>query len=182
MNRREVLTGMALASAATVIPAAAVAASNAQPDRAAGDRAMAELNRAKAASDAFDEHLTRVDEAYRAAAGEVPHATVEKYGRTISTADRDEVARARSSCKSLRYVETCAYEGARADQQLVDAADARDAQLKAIDQQVGWRAANDHYDALTDGIVEAEQVLLNIPAPDGETLLWKVNRLYAEGS
>jgi hypothetical protein len=181
VNRREVLTGMALASAATVIPAAATAASNVQPDRAAWDRAMAALNCAKAEADAFDDELWRIDAAYHFEADQVPHVTVEKYGRTISTANRDEVAWARSGCKSLRYVETCAYEGAKADQQLVDAADARDAKLKAIDKRLGYGAAHDHNDALTDAIVEAEEVLLNMPAPDGEALLWKVNRLYPEG-
>ena len=118
MNRREVLTGMALASAAAVIPAAAMAASNAQPDSAAWDRAMAELNRASTAADAFDDDLWRIDAAYRAEADQVPHVTVEGggYGRPLTTADRDVVMYARSDCKSLGYVETCAYDDAKARQ------------------------------------------------------------------
>ncbi len=182
MNRREVLTGIAIASAATVIPAAALAASS-QPDRAAWDRAMAELNRAKATADAFDPDLWRIDDAYRAEAEQVPHATVEGggYGRTLTTADHDVVMYARTDCKRLRYVEACAYSDARARHQFVVLADARDAKLDAIDRRLGFSAAHDHSDKLSEAIGDAEEVLLRMPVPDGDALLWKVTRLYPEG-
>ena len=151
MNRREVLSGMALASAAVAVPAVALA--EALPDRRAWDRAFAALQAAHKASDDFDAPFWRIEDAYQAAIMGLPPVTVEKNGRTISTAGP----------------------------QLVDAADARDAQLAAIDKRLGRSAANDHYDRLSGAIGDAEEVLLNIPAPDGEALLWKVKRLYAEG-
>jgi hypothetical protein len=182
MNRREMLTGMAVAGA-TVALSAPTIAKDRPVSRAAWDKAMGDLQRAKAASDAYDAPFWRIDEAYRAAIAKVPHATVEGggYGRPLTTADRDVVVYARNSCKSLRYVETCAYADAKARQEFVDLADARDAQIELIDRRVGWTAANEHYEALTDVIVAAEEVLLSMPAPDGEALLWKVNRLYPEG-
>ena len=180
MNRREVLTGMAVAGATVALSAPTIAKS-VPASRAEWDAALAELKRAKAASDAFDPELTRIDEAYQTAVDQVPHVIVEIDGRKISTANEMEVSWARNGSRSLRYVEACAYSSVKASQQLVDAADARDAQLKAIDERFGWRAANSHYDALSEAICDAEQVLLQLPAPDGEALLWKVNRLYAPG-
>jgi hypothetical protein len=182
VNRREVLTGMALASAAVAVPATVMAGSL-PASRAAWDRAMASLMRANAAHDAFDAPYWRIEEAYQAAVNAVPHVTIDGggYGRALTTADRDVVQWARRDIASVRYVEACAYADVKASQQLVDATDARDAQIKAIEQRLGRNAANDHFDALSEAIGDAEEVLLKMPAPDGEALLWKVSRLYAEG-
>lgn len=180
MNRREMLTGMAVAGATVALSAPSIA-KTLPASRAEWDRAMDGLERAKAASDAYDSPFWRIEDAFKAEFDKVPHVTVEIYGRQISTANWDEVAMARSSGRSIRYVEECAYEGVKAHQQLVDAADARDAKIKAIDDRLGRSAANERYDALSDAIVRAEEVLLKMPAPDGEALLWKVNRLYAPG-
>jgi hypothetical protein len=181
VNRREVLTGMALTGAAVAIPTAAM--STARPDRRAWDRAFAALQAAQKASDDFDAQFWRIEEAFKAEADKVPHVTIESggYGRPLTTADQDVVRRARHGSASLRYVEICAYADVKAEQQLADAADARDAQIKAIDDRLGRSTANDHYDKLSEAICDAESVLLKMPAPDGEALLWKVNRLYAPG-
>lgn len=40
---------------------------------------------------------------------------------------------------------------------------------------------SDLSDTADDRVSEAEQRLLDLPAPDGAALLWKVNRLYAPG-
>ena len=61
------------------------------------------------------------------------------------------------------------------------ATDARDAKIKAIDEWLGRSAAIKHFDALSEAISNTEEILLNLPAPDGEALLWTVNRLYAPG-
>ena len=162
---------------------AATKAATSQSSRSAWDKAMADLERAKAASDAFDAPFLRIEDTFKAEADKVPHVTVEGggYGRLMTTADRDVVMYARKSCSSLRNVEACAYADAKARQQLVDVADARDATIAAIDKLLGRSAANNRYDTLTDAIVDAEELLLNMPAPNGDALLWKVNRLYTPG-
>ena len=149
MNRREALASMACAGVAATIPGAALAKSPAA-SRATWDKAMADLERAKAASDAFDAPFWRIEEAFKVEADNVTHVTVEGggYGRPMTTADRDVVMYARGSCRDLRYVETCAYADAKARQQFVDAADARDDLITEIDKRLGRSAANDHYDAL----------------------------------
>jgi hypothetical protein len=103
------------------------------------------------------------------------------YGGTFTTANAHHVSAARWSCKTLRYVETCAYDGVRANQLFVDAAEKRDAEIAAIDRRFRLDETNEHYEALTSAIFDAESVLLNLPAPDGEALLWKVKRLYSPG-
>lgn len=182
MNRREMLTGMVVAGATVALPVAAIAKSL-PASRAAWDAAMADLERAKAASDAFDGPLCRIEEAFQAECDKVPHVTIKGggYGVSLTTADRHVVARARHGSKSLRYVEQCAYADAKAEQQLADAADARDAKIAAIDNRLGRSVAHAHSDALSNAICEAEEILLTMPAPNGEALLWKVNRLYAPG-
>jgi hypothetical protein len=181
VNRREVLTGIAFGSAAVAVPAAAMA-KTLPAGRTAWDRAMADLERAKAASDAYEVEYWRIEAAYKADVDKVPHFTVEIDGRSISTADSRQVAWARHDARNIRYVEACAYNSVRQRQQLADAADARDARIAAINQHHRWDAVNEHYDGLSVAICDAEEVLLNMPAPDGEALLWKVNRLYAPGA
>jgi hypothetical protein len=181
VNRREVLTGMGLASAAVVIPAAAFG--QARPDRRAWDHAFAALQTAKKAGDDFDARFWRIEEAFKAETDKIPHVTIDGggYGSPLTTADRDVVQWARRDRASLRYVEICAYADAKARHHLAVAADARDAQIAVIDQRLGRSAANNHYDALSETIGDAEEVLQKMPAPVGKALLWKVNRLYAEG-
>ena len=180
MNRREVITGMALASAAVAVPTAAIA-KKLPASRVAWDRAMADLQRAKAASDSYETEYWRIEATYRADVDNLPHVTVEIDGRSISTADSTQVAWARHDARNVRYVEACAYDSVRQRQQLADAADARDEQIAAINQLHRWDAVNEHYDGLSSAICDAEQALLNMPAPDGEALLWKVDRLYTPG-
>jgi len=182
VNRREMLTGMAVAGA-TVALSAPTIAKTLPASRAAWDKAMADLERAKAASDAYEVEYWRVEAAYRADVDKVPHVTSGDMGmgRRISTADSDEVRRMRAGLVSVRYLETCAYVDHKARQDFIDAADARDAQIAAINQLHRWDAVNEHYDNLSSAICAAEEALLNLPAPDGEALLWKVNRLYAPG-
>jgi hypothetical protein len=99
----------------------------------------------------------------------------------LTTANRFDVIGARLDCASLRYVEACAYADVKARQEFVDAADKRDELIAEIDQRFDWDAVNERTDALSDAICDAEAVLLDMPAPDGEALLWKVNRLYKPG-
>lgn len=162
-------------------PAAAHTAERPPASREEWDKAMADFERAKAWSEAYETTFWTVENAFKAEADQVPHTTVEIYGRTVSTAQWDEVGMARSNGQSLRYVEKCAYADVKARQELVDAADARDATIAEIDQRLGRSAVNERMDALSYAIGATEEVLLNMPAPDSEALLWKVNRLYPQG-
>jgi hypothetical protein len=49
------------------------------------------------------------------------------------------------------------------------------------EHRADWEAAFHHADELDDAVNAAETVLLDMPAPDGEALLWKVGRLYGPG-
>ena len=133
MNRREVLTGMAVAGA-TVALSAPTIARGLPASRSAWNKAMANLDRAKAASDAYEPEYWRIEAAYRADVESVPHVMVQTASRSVSTADLHEVAWARHSARNTRYVEACAYDLVRDNQRLADAADARDAQIAAINQ------------------------------------------------
>jgi hypothetical protein len=138
---------------------------------------------AVAASDAFDPEYDRIDKAHQAEVNAVPHVTKPGggYGHTLSTANTHDVARARRGSSSLRYVETCAYDDVKAEQEFVDAADARDEVIEGIHRKYNWDAVNKRYDALQSAMLDTENVLLQTPAPDGEAVLWKVERLYKPG-
>lgn len=178
-TRRQLLAGIAVASATVAISAPTIAKSL-PANRAAWDRAMASHDRAKAAADAFDGPFWRIEDAYKAEVDKLPHVTITSGSRPMSTSDEYEVRHARADAQSLRYVEICAYADVKARYELAAAADVRDAKIAAIDRRLGRTAANDRSDALSDAICVAEEVLLKMPAPDGEALLWKVNRLYPE--
>jgi hypothetical protein len=49
------------------------------------------------------------------------------------------------------------------------------------ERRAEWEAAFHHADELDDAVNAAETVLLDMPAPDGEALLWKVGHLYGPG-
>lgn len=181
LSRRQALAGMSATAAVAAAPATAIAATS-TADRSAWDAAMRDLARARAASDAFDAKLTRIEAAFDRLSAKVPHVTIEGseayYGRTLTTADNQNVRWLRSSAKHVRYIEECAYDGHRWATQLIDAADARDAKIKRISDRLGRDAAIEHYDALSQRICDAEERLMNMPAPDGEALLWKVDKLW----
>ena len=185
LSRRETLVGIALCGATAAIPVtgASMAKGMQQPDRSAWDRAMANYERAVAASDAYDAEYEHIAAAHLSAIEAVPHVTMPNpdRGRTLTTANRHDVAMARSSCRNLRYVEVCAYDGVKENQAFVDAADKRDAVIAQIDRRFNWDAVNEHYDALSSAIGDTETVLLDMPAPDADALLWKVERLYRPG-
>lgn len=177
VTRRETLVGIATAGALATIPA--VPALAVVASRRDWDAAMANLTAAHAASDAMEAKVERIDRAFNRLCDKVPHAVMPTSGGWKSTADDREIRWTRSSQASVRHVETCAYADQRADFAYLTAADARQAKIKTIGDRLGRDAAHDRYDALTNEICAAEQALLDMPAPDGEALMWKINRLYS---
>lgn len=184
LSRRQALVGIGLAGAAVAVPLSGAIASGV--DRSAWDAAVAELARAQAAADAFTTKVERINDAFDRLKSKVPHVEVPNpYGppsSKTSTANHHHVQWARGSARDVRYLEECAYETHRSEMALVDAANAREAKIARIDARLGYSASNDHHDALCEAICDAEQRLLNIPAPDGDALLWKINKLYQPGS
>lgn len=192
LSRRQALVGIGLAAA--IVPVAGVSIAKAGPgDRTAWDMAMADHLRAVAASDAFDARINAITNAYRKTVEKVPHTTLrpDPYtGHTtpITTADEWFVARARRHVAEvdagkcwLDPAFPSLHEHLQLCRDVVAAADARDAEIKRIDERTGYSAGHEHYDALTTAICDTETVLLNMPAPDGEALFWKVERLYSPG-
>lgn len=192
MNRRDVIIGIGVAGAAATLPLAGAGVAKAA-DRSAWDRAMADHLRAMAASDAFDPEIDAITDAYRSAVEKVPHVILRPDPHTghmtpVTTADEWFVKRAR---RHVADVDTgkCwldptvpdLHEHLQLCRDVAAAADARDAEIKRIDERTGYSAGHAHYDALTTAICDTETVLLNLPAPDGEALLWKINRLYKPG-
>jgi hypothetical protein len=164
----------------------------AQADRTAWDKAMADHLRALAASDAYDAEIDAITNAYRSAVEKVAHVTLRPDPHTghmapVSTADECLVKRARrevadEAAGRLRYDPLPGLrEHSTLMHDLAAAADARDAEIKRIDEQTGYSVGHEHYDALQTAICDTETVLLNMSAPDGEALLWKINRLYKPG-
>jgi len=166
-----------------------MAATTATPDKAL-DSALVSATRAWAeASDAywaaveasnnFDAEFDRICECYEAEVEKIPHVVIQRspFGARLTTANPHDVAMARTSAKTLRYVEECAYRDTKVTQDFVDAADKREAKVAEIDDRLGYTAANDKYDALIQAMCDAEELLMKLPAPDGAALLWKFEQL-----
>ena len=181
-TRRVALKGIATAAAFTAIPASA-----AMPSFGLGewDAAMAAYARAERQAEALYERTDVADQAFYSARDKEPHVTVAVEGgsQTFSTKDEQVVRWARSSSTTLRYLEDLPgnYATYRAYHQLLAAYDAREEKIEELDRHYGWSQAHDAYDAAIARQIEAEKVLFDMPAPDGEALLWKMERLYKPG-
>jgi hypothetical protein len=60
---------------------------------------------------------------------------------------------------------------------VVMADEERKAEIAAIQQRHGYGPAEERWEALTDAAVEAEWALMDMPAPDTDALLWKLEKL-----
>lgn len=181
-TRRVALKGIATAAAITAIPTSA-----AMPSLGLGewDAALAAHARAERQAEALYKRTDVADQAFYPARDKVPHVTVAVEGgsQTFSTKDEHVVRWARSSSTTLRYLEDLPgnYATYRAYHQLLAAHDAREEKIAELDRHYGWSATHDAYDAAVARQIEAEKVLFDMPAPDGEALLWKMERLYKPG-
>lgn len=169
INRREALAGFALTAAAGSVAAPALPRSI---DRREWDVAMAAYVEAQRKAKALAHRVDAISTAYQKGREAIPE---------VGTAQ--QVRHARSALRSLSYIEDLGdnYAVYRGFHALVKADDERNEKIAALDKRLGWTAINDRYDALNEAVSEAETALLNMPAPDGEALMWKVERLYKPG-
>jgi hypothetical protein len=190
---------MNMMTAIAVAPAIAMPSSaRATPfpaDRENWDRAMAAFKRAENAWEASSSRIDAIEETFFELRKNIPHTTVgpDFYtGRTqpVSTEDISMVAQARRLVKDLsegRRWHEPGIPGLEEHTQfcraLAAAEDKRDAQIEALDAELGYSKANDAHDTALDKMVEARDRLIEMPAPDGEALLWKLDwLLFSDGA
>jgi phage shock protein A len=153
-------------------------------DRAAWGAAMAEFQQLKREADELYERTELADQAFFAARDAVPHVTVDVPGQEPLSTENEALGRWIRSCvDDLRSLEDLPgkYDHYRAYHRLIEADEARKAQIQRLDELHGWSAAHDAYDEAMSRQMKAERVLLDTPAPDGEALMWKVAQLYTPG-
>lgn len=179
------MTAVAAVPAITM-PTAALAI---RRDRSDWDRAMARFRAAERECQAIGRKDEEVQRAYFERAKAVPHVTLrpDPYtGRhnSVSTADERFALEARSLVRDVDagkcHLDALPdlQEHLRLCREMVGAADRRQAELDAIDVELGRTASEKAYDAAVDRMGEARDALIAIPAPDGEALLWKLEWLF----
>lgn len=192
LTRRTALGALGIASAAAITPiaGASIAQAATRPDRSAWDAAMAKFLAAEKEHDATSSRLTAIEEAFYEAREKVPHVALrpDPYsGRLdpVTTADTFNVKYARRMVSQLaegkRHHDLDVPgldEHTQLMHELASAADDRDSKIKAIDEELGRSKMEAEYDAANDRMCDARSALIQMPAPDGEALLWKLRWLY----
>lgn len=169
INRREALAGLTLTAAAGTVAAPALPSSI---GRREWDVAMAALKEAERKSAALEGRVDAINAAYRKELSAIPQVASEW-----------DIRHARGAYRQVSYLEDLGdnYDRYRGYHALIQADGARKAKVAALDQRLGWTAINDRYEAISEEICAAQAVLLAMPAPDGEALMWKVQQLYTPG-
>ena len=157
-------------------------------DRSAWDRAFRAYEEAKAEDAAFNAVFEPMWEQYDRERAAVPHITLrpDPYsGRRVpvTTADRMFVHEARKLVGEVEAGRTkldpipSLQEHLQLCRDVAAAADERDAKIAAIRDRLGLDEAEDRWEALGERAYEAEWALMDMPAPDGAALLWKLEKL-----
>lgn len=186
VSRRAILGAAAAVPALVALPAAAAIAAI-PADRSAWDRAFAAYEKAKAEDEAYDAIFNPVYDQWKAEVEAIPHRTFgpDLYiGRaTISTEDRVQIATVRKRVEDADNGKiTCAPGHAMEKhlelcREIVAFDDARQAQVKAIEDRLNWQELNDKWEAVGQAAYEAECEVLDTPAPDLPALLFKLEKL-----
>ena len=178
-TRRTVLCAMAAVPVAA-IPSIAIASRSPAP-AAEWYALKGAHDRAAAASEAFDRDVVEpMLEAWKQAQKGVPHVTTASSfpnimgGRThLSTANAGSVTNARRAAEvsaDPEYVATC--------KELVEAHDARAAELARRRLECGYDAVSARSEALCGIELETWDKLMRMPAPDGDALMWKMQEMW----
>ena len=165
MNRREVLTGMALGGAAVALPAAAIARSAARPSQAAWDSALARYRIADATYDAL---IDRSDAAEHAAGLAQPRIDryFDDYGLGMGM-DRDSVVR------RLHTYALCRNDAINV-QATADEFMAYQQRHDELCQQFKTKELNQRCKEYLPVYERARDDLMRLPAPDTDALLVKM--------
>ena len=140
---------------------------------------------------AFNLVFAELDTRYETALEAIPHVTLrpDPYsGRhtPVTTADQRFVQEARRLVEDVRagrcYLETDRYpslaEHYRLCRETKVAADKRDRKVRQLRERFGMDEAENKWEALGERMAEAEGALIEMPAPDMEALLWKLDHLF----
>ncbi|HEX8443030.1 MAG TPA: hypothetical protein VF631_05220 [Allosphingosinicella sp.] len=185
INRRTAMLAIASTGAIATTSAAAMVDVNAA-EAAAWEAALAEHDAALAAKNAFEPTYDRIeaaDEAGRPSMDVIPW-------NEFTFEDRHHVARIMDIEKRWSLF----LEGEGKWWWAPGREDARKAQFRAAldtirdfrrqeaehHERSGMNAASTSYDALWDRLGAAENALLDLPAPHGPALLWKLEHLFAD--
>lgn len=157
----------------------------ATPSRKEWDAALAAMREADAKANKALVESARIEAAYLAEAEKVPHfiGKDDPYSgitAKLTTSNPEHIRHARRSIRDVIHYEDLPGipEHMEACRELVEAAEAREQQLRAIDQKLGRTAASERYDAAVDRLCEAKDRLIAMPAPDGDALFWKLDYLF----
>ena len=184
MNRREMLTGIAGAGATVALSAPTIAKSL-PADRAQWDAAFAYMEACKAKADESERAWEPIYEAYEAGIPTSDHINWKEFspcpdkrhilhgtfdvdaheqwrlgseGKLWWAKDPDNVrAEIKATCEQVREFRR---------------------QLKALNDRLGYDAATDRLEKHVDQYSAALTALVELPAPDAEALLWKINHLF----
>jgi hypothetical protein len=191
LSRRSAMQIMTSAAAVPVTAfGAAMPAFARRTDRSPWDAAMARFRIADREADEAGARFNGVEEKFFELLQKIPHVTIgpDLYtGRTqpVSTEDAQMVREARTLVRQLaegrRWHEPGIpglEEHTQFCRNLAAAADKRDAQIEALDAELGYSKANDAHDAAIEKMCAARDRLIEMPAPDGEALLWKLDWLF----
>lgn len=191
LSRRAALGAFTAAAGLAAVPISAAAAKIGTTDRTAWDRAFKVMQKAQAAYEAdFRYYLPMHDRCNRATEA-VPHVTLrpDPYSgrlQPVTTADTGFVHESRRMVKEVaegrRWLETEKYASLKQHFELCKdvaaAADARDAEIRRIQEGYGYWPATERNEALCSAMCDAEDALIEMPAPDNEALLWKLDHLF----
>ena len=187
LSRRQALAGLSVLGAVAIPTVASTKTTIARPDRRAWDSAMAHLKRCEAAFNRSDEGYDAFLQAYERAR---PSKDIIDW-REFSCMDRDYVARVMSIDEYER--ERLASEGrlwwaknpeacrARIRAAFDSVREFRRLEMEA-GERTGYRAYDEKHEAISDRHYNALTALVEMPAPDSEALLWKINHLFTEAN
>lgn len=191
VSRRAVMAGVA--SIAAAMPVAAMPVANAvvgfTPNRSAWNAAMDAFRKAEVEADATEAVFMPLHDTVRAEIAALPHKPLpsDPYvgGRGVTTENRAYVDLARRRIEEWDAGKVRLEQHVREDyeqhiaacRKIVGVDDERKAEIAAIEQQHGYREAEERCEALGEVRYEAEWALMELPAPDLPALRWKLEKL-----
>lgn len=184
MNRRQALIGMtAIATLGATPVAGAMLINNRQSDRRAWDSAFAHMERTKHIADALGEKWDRLAEAREAAMPSSDHIDFREFAFTPKLEvlhsydlDRHERHQLADEGKTWWAKDPEAFRAkVRA---ACDAVRQWRCDKEALDGRLDFTRVSQQQEDASEAYSAALDVLVELPAPDAEALLWKIRYLF----